>query len=269
MAIRYDKKLNSMINKTIKNFNQKIARLEKSERELLLPNKVTKQELLSNVADRTELRRKLNELQRFSKRGAENIITLESGARISSYEYENMKIESKILKAQLTRKINRLKTEKIRIGGEKQDSTFAESGDKNYLNLVARREALNKHLAGLDAEHIKLYQKLINKSKRNSRYYDNIFMGNYLESLTATGEYYGYDIKKINEIKEKLLTLDSKKFTQLFNEDQIIKAILDYNMSPKSRLKKAGVNTLAVKEDVTELYDALYEKIDVIIKEGT
>ena len=42
MAIRYDKKLNQEINKTIKNFNQKIARLEKSDRELILPTKITK-----------------------------------------------------------------------------------------------------------------------------------------------------------------------------------------------------------------------------------
>lgn len=269
MAIRFDKKLNREINRTIKNFNQKIARLEKSDRELLLPNKVTKQELLSNLYDRTDLRRRLKKLQRFSKRGAEEIITLESGARISSYEYENIKIESRVIKARLTREINRLKVEKIRIGGEKQDTTFAESGDKNYLNLVARRQALNKHLSGLDEEHLKLYQKLINKSKRNTRYYDNIFMGNYLESLTKTGEFYGYDAGKIEEIKEKLLTLDSKKFTQLFNDDQIIKAILDYNMSPKSRRKKAGVNTLAVKDDVIELYDALYDKLDIIIAEVT
>ena len=43
MAIRYDKKLNQEINRTIKNFNQKIARLEKQDRELL-PSKITKKE---------------------------------------------------------------------------------------------------------------------------------------------------------------------------------------------------------------------------------
>ena len=41
MAIRYDKKLNQEINKTIRNFNQKIVRLEKEEKELL-PKKITK-----------------------------------------------------------------------------------------------------------------------------------------------------------------------------------------------------------------------------------
>ena len=67
MAIRYDKKLNQEINRTIKNFNQKIARLEKQERELL-PSKITKKELKESVYTRTELQRKLKELQRFSKR---------------------------------------------------------------------------------------------------------------------------------------------------------------------------------------------------------
>ena len=62
MAIRYDKKLNQEINRTIKNFNQKIARLEKQERELL-PSKITKQELKNTSFTRAELLRKLKELQ--------------------------------------------------------------------------------------------------------------------------------------------------------------------------------------------------------------
>ena len=58
MAIRYDKKLNQEINRTIKNFNQKIARPKKQERELL-PSKITKQELKNTSFTRVELQRKL------------------------------------------------------------------------------------------------------------------------------------------------------------------------------------------------------------------
>ena len=61
MAIRYDKSLNQEINRTIKNFNQKIARLEKQERELL-PSKITKKDLKDSVYTRAELRRKLKEI---------------------------------------------------------------------------------------------------------------------------------------------------------------------------------------------------------------
>ena len=90
MAIRYDKKLNQEINRTIKNFNQKIARLEKQDRELL-PSKITKKELKDNVYTRTELRRKLKELQRFSNRNAEDVITTSGGVRLTQYYYQNIK----------------------------------------------------------------------------------------------------------------------------------------------------------------------------------
>jgi len=38
-------------------------------------------------------------------------------------------------------------------------------------------------------------------------------------------------------------------------------------MTDKARMKKRGINVMAVKEDVNELFDALYEKIDVILEE--
>ena len=93
MAIRYDKKLNQEINRTIKNFNQKIARLEKQERELL-PSKITKKDLKSSVYTRAELQRKLKELQRFSKRGAEDIIETKGGVKLTQYELSNIKREN-------------------------------------------------------------------------------------------------------------------------------------------------------------------------------
>jgi ribosomal protein S15P/S13E len=265
MGIRYDKKLNQEMNRIIRNFNQKISRLEKQNKELLLPNKVTKQEIKSNVHTRKELLRKLQELKRYSKRDIEKTIILDSGVAIS--KYENIKIEARRLKQSLASEINIKKVKPIRVGGILQDSTFAQSGDKNYLNLVARYNALNKHFDNLDADEIKRYKMLINKSKRNSRYYDNIFMGNYLKALDDTAWFYGYDEKKIEKIKDKLLILDSKDFAKLFTEDKVVEAILDYNMTEKSRLKKRGINVIAVRNDVINLFDTLYEKIDVILEE--
>ena len=143
MAIRYDKKLNQEINRTIKNFNQKIARLEKQEKELL-PSKITKKELKESVYTRSELQRKLKELQRFSKRGAEDVITTRGGVRITKYELNEIKRENARLKRNITREINRLKVNKPKILGKIQTSTFSEMGDTDYLNLVARRKALEK-----------------------------------------------------------------------------------------------------------------------------
>lgn len=266
MAIRYDKELQKEINRTIKNFNQKIARLEKEGRELL-PEKVTKKEIISDVDTRYTLRKRLKELQRFSRRGVEEIITLGEGVKLTKYEYEEIKRSQKALKQSLTKKIKKYESEPIRVAGQKQDSTFAESGDKTYLNLVARRKALDKKLEKINQDKLEDLRGLIRKSKHTSYYYDNIFMINYLDSLTAIGKYYGYSKKKIKEIKEKLLTLKPKEFTELFNEDKLINAIMDYNTSPKSLKKKAGINLLAMKDDVIDLFDSLYEKIDIILEE--
>ena len=60
MAIRYDKKLNQELNRIVKNFNQKIVRLEKQERELL-PTTTTVRQIKKDVSSRQELTRKLKE----------------------------------------------------------------------------------------------------------------------------------------------------------------------------------------------------------------
>ena len=78
MAIRYDKKLNQEINRTIKNFNQKIARLEKQERELL-PSKITKKELsvtekVIKIRDILKKKRKVNFEDLFENSSKEEVI---------------------------------------------------------------------------------------------------------------------------------------------------------------------------------------------------
>ena len=174
MAIRYDKKLNEEINRTIKNFNQKIKRLEKEERKLL-PSKISKKELKSSVYTRNELLRKLKELQRFSKRGAEDIITTKGGLTTTRYEIEKLKRENARVKRNISREITRLQQQKPKVFGKIQPVTFAVMGDITYLNLVARRKALEKNINLLDKEGFQRLKNLVEKSARNREYLNSIF----------------------------------------------------------------------------------------------
>lgn len=265
MLIRYDKKLNQEINKTIKNFNQKIARLEKDERDLLLPSKISKKELKQSVYNRTELKRKLKELQSFSQRGAEKTIELKSGAKISQFELNNLKRETKRVKQQLSRDIKKLETSSPKIFGKKQTSTFAQMGDQQYLNLKARRKALEKDIENLGEKELRQFTTLIDKTRRNKQYMNNIFKENYLKMLTDLGYYYDYDEEKMKMMEEKLLNLDSNKFLKLFQTDKSVRAILDYY--PIVTNTFSGINPDDIKEDVTNLYDALIDNIDEIIQD--
>lgn len=264
MAIRYDKKLNQEINKTIKNFNQKIARLEKQERELL-PSKITKKDLKSGVYTRTELRRKLKELQRFSTRGAEDIIETKGGARLTRYDYQNIKRENTRVKQNITREINRLRVEKPKIFGKTQTSTFSEMGDTDYLNLVARRKALEKDINKLSRDELERFTKLIEKTGRNQQYMNTIFKDNYFDMLTDLAYYFDYDNDKLNMLKQKLMNLKPNDFLKLFKEDKSIRAILDYY--PVVTNSFNAINPDDIKEDVINLYDNLIDNIDEIIQD--
>ena len=264
MAIRYDKKLNQEINRTIKNFNQKIARLEKQERELL-PSKISKKELKNSVYNRAELQRKLKQLQRFSERGAEEVITTKGGVQLTQYDLSNLKRENARIKRNLTREINRLKVDKPKIFGKKQTSSFSEMGDTDYLNLVARRKALEKDINKLSRDELERFTKLIEKTGRNQQYMNNIFKQNYFDMLTDLAYYFDYDNEKLNMLKQKLMSLKPNDFLKLFKEDKSIRAILDYYPIVTNTFN--AINPDDIKEDVINLYDNLINNIDMIIQD--
>ncbi len=264
MAIRYDKKLDQEINRTIKNFNQKIVRLEKQEKELL-PSKITKKELKESVYTRSELQRKLKELQRFSKRGAEDIITTSGGIRLTKYELNEIKRENARVKRNITREINRLKFNKPKIFGKTQTSTFSEMGDTDYLNLVARRKALEKDINKLSRDEFERFTKLIEKTGKSQQYMNNIFKENYFEMLTDLAYYFDYDKDKLNKLRDKLMKLKPNDFLKLFKEDKSIRAILDYYPIVTNSFN--AINPDDIKDDVITLYDNLIDNIDMIMQD--
>ena len=261
--IRYDKKLNQEINRTIKNFNQKIARLEKENRQML-PSKITKRQLKENVYTRKELNRKLRELQRFSKRGVEEVITTKGGVNLTIYELERIKRENARIKRNISREITRLRTTTPKIFGKATTSTFSEMGDIDYLNLLARRKALDKNIQKLSREEFERFSKLVERSGRNQEYMNTTFKNNYIDMLLVNAYYINYDENKLEYLKRKLNTLKPNDFLNLFKNDKSIRAILDYykGISSGELFTYTDVN-----DDIRLLYDNLIENIDDILKD--
>lgn len=261
MAIRYDDKLTNEINRTIKNFNQKITRLEKQGRDLL-PDKISKKELNNAYNNRNDLKNKLKELQRFSEKGAEEVLETKGGIKITRYELDNLKRNTAIIKRKLTNEIKRMEIEKVKISGTRQKSTYSQMGDQYYLNTVARRKALNKKITNLNKEEYERYIKLVDKLSGSK---DDIFKENYIDMLNKLGYYTFYDNKKLQEIARKLKKLPVDKFLQLFRDDRSIKAIIDYYPIITGSIQ--GINIDDINEDVFSLYDSLYDNLDYILKD--
>lgn len=264
MAIRYDKKLNQEINRVIRNFNQKIARLEKENKELL-PSRVRKSDLKKSVYTRSELSRKLRELERFSKRGVEDVITTSGGVRLTKYELSNIKRENARVKRNISREINRMRMQSPKIFGKRQMATYSQMGDQDFLNLIARRKALEKDINKLSREEFERFSKLIEKTGRNQQYMNTVFKENYFDMLTKTAYYFNYDNKKLSYLKDKLMELKPNDFLKLFKEDRSVRAILDYYPVVTNTFN--AIDPDDIKEDVVNLYDNLIDNIDEIIKD--
>jgi hypothetical protein len=74
--IRWTEDDSKELARTAKNFNAKVARLEKkyAGTDVILPEKVSVKELRELIGTRNDLKREINSLQRFTKRGAEEIV---------------------------------------------------------------------------------------------------------------------------------------------------------------------------------------------------
>lgn len=264
MAIRYDKNLQNEITRVVRNFNNKINRLEKLQNDLILPDKITKKSLTEGSYTRKDLQRKLNELKRFSTRGIEKTIETKAGLKLSEYELINLKKESARIKRNLTREINKMRTTKPKIFGKVQTATFSQMGDTMYLNLLARREALEKDTNTLTKEEYERYKKLILKTAKNKEYMNSVFKENYRKMLTDLGYYYNYDKEKMKVLEGKLDKLSPNEFLKLFQNDKSIKAIIDYYPIITDTL--SSINPKDIQDDVKVLYDNLIDNIDDILE---
>lgn len=264
--IRYDKKLNAEIRRAVNNFNAKIRRLEKMEsNNVVIPEKIKVSDFKKGYDSRRDLRRQLNYLKMFSKRGAEEKIVTTGGFETSKYQVAVVKRESARVKRNLTRQINMYMKITPSVFGVKQEVNKGQMEDTKLTNLKSKREALNKNLLDLNAEQYNRYLELLN-NQRQSSYKDRIFKENYLEMLLSTGYISGYDTEKINEMASQLMNLDVNNFTRLFDTESAVKNILEnYDLLKINNFDTSSLSD--VFRDINELYDNLYNSLPEILKD--
>lgn len=265
MAIRYDTKLTKDIQRVVRNFNQKIDRLERINDKLGiydLPDKISIKALKKSVTSRKELYRKLDDLSLFSKRGVEEAIQTESGL-MSRYDYELLKKEQRRLKSYYTRKIHSYENLSPRIGGKKQIGTLQTLGDEYLQQLKARREYLNKDITKLDKDHLEYFKdSLTSASKielKAERYYDTYINDMYMK----LGYNIGYDKDKLSYIQSRLKELTPQQFDKARRIESALQTVDDFYTDIHSE-KTLQQN----KEEISARFDLLYESIDDIIAQA-
>lgn len=265
--MKMSNKLIREINTTLRRYNAKIRRLEKqANKNIVIPERITKS-AFEDYETSKDIRRRLRSLQRFSKRGAEKAMRLESGELVSVWEKKEHDILKRTALAKISRQLKYYETHRPRVYGKVQDTTFAKTGDEAFLRLIAERNRLKTR--GLQKR-----EQMIRENKLATRIVyqkDRQFRQNYYKMLDDIAGMLGQK-DKAKEIKAQLDKLTDKEFVDFFNDDKGINAITFFYQTIEDNLFYANYDYIKTNfnlmhehlteqsmEDVVNLHDLQYD----------
>lgn len=259
--IRYDKKLNKEIDDTLRRYNNKIARLARQQSNYILPQKISRNDLMEISYTRSDLQRRLRNIRKFNERGAEQSVMTNSGYAISKYELEYLKREKARVKRNMRKELAYYQTKKPKLYGKEMIETFARMGDSNYLNLRARYESIDVDIAELSIDELFEYRKMLQNVGKSRNYLAENFKINYIDMITDLGYTVGYDKKKLEKLKVELAKVDATKFYDLYINEKGVREVTSYYYTKFKAIKDVE------EQKVTDLYDDLLKNMKTILKD--
>lgn len=232
---------NQNITRVVSNFNRKVARLQKAGYDLL-PSKVSVREIKKRFDNKTELNTYLRDLQRFSRRGAEEVITI-GGKDYTKYEVD-------VFKRKLRRE--RYKLNKEIVQAKSVTPKYPMQHDIFLANLQAKRNTLSNDWQDLIGQKVG-----INLFKQDSSYLETY--NNYFSILFQDAYQLGFEDEKIEHIKSQLLKLKPRQFIRALEDDPNIQYIFEYYHALTRTSYSGGDNT------AYDAFQELYENIGAII----
>ena len=266
MAIRYDQKLNNEIRRIVNNYNAKIRRLEGKDNELVLPSRFDRQDvknLRETTKNRADLRRKLKNLQEFTKRGGEQNITVK-GREIPRYKYKQIQRYRNLISRRLKAREEFNKSTYPTYEGKQEQFTIAQQFNEESRNIEAQRKQL------LDVDYLDFsptsLDDYLSSLESNARTVNlSTWQQNYADMLLESGYVYNIPHAKLHDLREKILELSPAQFDKLFKTESTIKQILYYY----NQVNELGVDVAFenMESDVVNIYNSLFENIDDILKD--
>lgn len=236
--VNYSEKFDKEINKVINQFNAKVRKLQKQGNKYL-PKEIDVTEFKSTYQySQSALKSKLADLERFSERGAERIIELKGGAKITAWEHESLQRETRSLKTYLSKEIKTYGSTKPTIRGVTQYATYAQMGDSTYENMKQIRQSLNR--TTFDQRQLNRYKGKVETLSKRRLTGDYVFKQSYQEFIRdltdkvknniddAAFEY----VKELSDsVLNKLENMDAHKFYDIYRKEKIMQDIRDkYNV---------------------------------------
>lgn len=131
--IRWRQDDEEQLRKAVRNYNAKLSRLEKKDpkNKNALPDKISVKQIKSLIETRQDLKREVNALQRFTRRGAEELISVpdnDYNLKITKWQKEEITRRVGVINQRRKRRLENLKQIEMTDRGQKLGYTVGEFG---------------------------------------------------------------------------------------------------------------------------------------------
>lgn len=207
------------LKRVVRNFNAKVTRLAKKNPQIknVLPEKVTVAQLKELINTRQDLKRELNKLRRFSKRGSEQIITVpdtDYNPQITKWQYTEMKRMAGIINRKRTIRLKQIQELEMTSRGEPLGYTREQFGMGTIQEASLRPvKAFTRRMEQYD---IKWKWKSLQTESQSSYFTESDYRlrDNYIQGIKTH-----YDYESVKDIIAKIEGMDIGEFMKTFNEE--------------------------------------------------
>lgn len=200
------------ISRVVKNFNAKITRLSKKDPSIanLLPNKVTTKQFKELINTRQDLKRELNSLKRFSKKGAEKIVVIpdtEYNLKTTNWQKVEMNRRVGIINRRRKTRLEEMQNRELKSGGKSLGYTLGQLG-MGKAKEVALSPMTPFFRTMNNADLKKRWESIVTQSQ--SDYFtkrDYQARDNYIKGLMEN-----YNTNNIQDIIDEIRSMDIQDF---------------------------------------------------------
>lgn len=217
------------LRRVVKNFNAKIARVSNKDPSIApyLPSKISVQEVRERIVTRQDLKKELNALQRFSRRGAEEIVTTGSEYDIkrTKWEFGETTIKARTLLAQRKRELNRIYSLPQTTRGQKTGQNVPTT-DSEEINAL---KAFKYDYSKMSKQEYEMFVRKVTKQTSTTfrEAKDQRMLDNYFKALN---EVFG-DTPRTRRLRERIEMMPFRQFMDIFYSDT--EAKFDYIYDPQ------------------------------------
>lgn len=207
------------LTRVVRNFNAKIQRLSKTNPGItnLLPEKVSASELKNLINTRQDLKRELNALKRFSKRGSETIVEIQEndyGLKTTKWQRTEMNRRVGVINRKRKARLEQFSNIEMKSGGQALGYTKSDIGMGRATEVSL--SPMNAFTRRMSQRDLKMKWKAIMRESQSDYFTQKDFRlrDNYIKSLNEN-----FNPEDMTQIISSIESMDIGDFLQTFEEE--------------------------------------------------